>query len=78
MPAILDSPDDIDTWLSPLTFDDKVRALVKPYEGKLECYPVDKGVGKVGNDSKDFIKVSFPFSIPLPIYMKTDFRLAQM
>jgi len=59
MPAILDSTEDIDTWLSPRTFDDKVKALVKPYEGKLECYPVDKGVGKVGNDSKDFIKVRF-------------------
>ncbi|GAA5976143.1 hypothetical protein JCM5350_000329 [Sporobolomyces pararoseus] len=56
MPAILDSSSDIETWLSTRSFDDKVRSVIKPYAGKLELYPVDKGVGKVGNDSKDFIK----------------------
>jgi putative SOS response-associated peptidase YedK len=57
MPAILDSPSDVETWLSNRPFDDKVKSLVKPFGGRLEFYPVDKGVGKVGNDSRDFIKV---------------------
>ncbi|GAA5952586.1 hypothetical protein JCM3765_002214 [Sporobolomyces pararoseus] len=56
MPAILDSTSDIETWLSTRSFDEKVKSIIKPFAGKLELYPVDKGVGKVGNDSKDFIK----------------------
>lgn len=57
MPAILESQSEIEAWLSARSFDDKVRALVKPFAGKLEFYPVDKGVGAVRNDSRDFIKV---------------------
>jgi hypothetical protein len=28
---------------------------LKPYEGELECYPVSKDVGKVGNNSPSFL-----------------------
>lgn len=74
MPAILDSSSDIETWLSTRSFDDKVKSVIKPYAGKLELYPVDKGVGKVGNDSKDFIKVS-PFQDSLRLHFHTDDKL---
>lgn len=29
--------------------------MLKPYEGELDCYPVDKAVGKVGNNSPSFL-----------------------
>lgn len=59
MPAILQDEDDVESWLSDRPFhDDKVRSVLKPYRGELELFPVDKAVGKVGNDSSDFIKVS--------------------
>jgi len=32
-----------------------LQNLLKPYKGELECYPVSKEVGKVGNNSPDFI-----------------------
>ncbi|GAA5851077.1 hypothetical protein JCM3766R1_006480 [Sporobolomyces carnicolor] len=57
MPAILQDEDDVESWLSDRPFhDDKVRSVLKPYRGELELFPVDKAVGKVGNDSSDFIK----------------------
>ncbi|GAA5869320.1 hypothetical protein JCM1840_005439 [Sporobolomyces johnsonii] len=56
MPAILDSPEELQLWLSGAGFTDKVKALIRPFEGELEVYPVPAGVGKVGNDSKDFIE----------------------
>ncbi|GAA5930499.1 putative peptide hydrolase [Sporobolomyces koalae] len=55
MPAILDTTEDIATWLSDCSFD-KVKSLLKPFEGQLEFYAVDKGVGKVGTESADLIK----------------------
>lgn len=57
MPAILDESD-VQIWLSNRSFDEKVKSVIKPFAAKLEFYAVDKGVGKIGNDSKDFIKVS--------------------
>jgi putative SOS response-associated peptidase YedK len=33
----------------------ELQALLKPYDGELECYPVVKDVGKVGNNSPTFI-----------------------
>lgn len=58
MPVILDpnSPE-MKTWLDPSrsTWSKDLQAILKPYEGELECYPVSKAVGKVGNNSPEFI-----------------------
>ena len=58
MPVILDmgSPE-MSTWLDPhrTTWSKELQSLLKPYEGELECYPVSKEVGKVGNNSPTFI-----------------------
>ncbi|OJD26932.1 hypothetical protein ACJ73_01680 [Blastomyces percursus] len=58
MPVILDqgSPE-MATWLDPhrVTWSKALQSILKPYEGELECYPVSKEVGKVGNNSPDFI-----------------------
>lgn len=45
------------TWLDPsrTTWSKDLQSILKPYEGELECYPVPKEVGKVGNNSPDFI-----------------------
>ncbi|GAA5893942.1 hypothetical protein JCM6882_003134 [Rhodosporidiobolus microsporus] len=56
MPAILNDASEIELWLANTGWNDKVKALVRPFQGKVECYPVDQGVGKVGNESPDFIK----------------------
>ena len=44
-------------WLDPTrtTWSKDLRSVLKPYEGELECYPVSKEVGKVGNNSPDFL-----------------------
>ncbi|GAA5845352.1 hypothetical protein JCM9279_004854 [Rhodotorula babjevae] len=56
MPAILSSGAEIALWLSDSRWNDKLKQLVRPFEGDLECYAVDKGVGKAGNESEDFVK----------------------
>lgn len=45
------------TWLDPTrtTWSKDLQSILKPYEGELECYAVPKEVGKVGNNSADFI-----------------------
>lgn len=58
MPVVLDSGSKaMKTWLDPTktTWTKELQTLLKPYEGALECYPVMKDVGKVGNNSADFI-----------------------
>jgi len=58
MPVILDpGTDAVKMWLDPTRnkWSKELQALLKPYEGELECYPVSKEVGKVGNNSPDFI-----------------------
>lgn len=58
MPVILDpNTDALKLWLDPTVnkWCDELQSLLKPYEGELECYPVNKEVGKVGNNSPDFI-----------------------
>ncbi|KIX03590.1 uncharacterized protein Z518_07143 [Rhinocladiella mackenziei CBS 650.93] len=58
MPVILDpGTDEIKMWLDPTRnkWSKELQALLKPYEGELECYPVDTAVGKVGNNSPSFI-----------------------
>ena len=58
MPVILENgSDQIRTWLDPhrSQWSRELQSLLKPFEGELECYPVSKEVGKVGNDSPAFI-----------------------
>ena len=45
------------TWLNPSkTYWDKdLQSMLKPYNGDLDVYPVMKEVGKVGNDSPNYI-----------------------
>lgn len=58
MPVILDNgSEDLRTWLDPKrsSWSKELQSLLRPYEGELEVYPVSKEVGKVGNDSPNFI-----------------------
>lgn len=58
MPVILDQGGDaMKTWLdlNRTTWSKELQSILKPYEGELECYPVSKEVGKVGNNSPDFL-----------------------
>ena len=58
MPVILENgSDDIFKWLDPNTteWNKELQSLLVPFKGELECYPVMKEVGKVGNNSADFI-----------------------
>lgn len=58
MPVILDPDTEaMKLWLDPTVnkWSKQLQALLKPFEGELECYPVNKDVGKVGNNSPDFI-----------------------
>ena len=58
MPVILDNDSgQIGTWLDPnrSQWSNELQSLLKPFTGELECYPVSKDVGKVGNNSPTFI-----------------------
>lgn len=58
MPVILNNGSEaIRTWLDPTRteWSKDLQSLLKPYEGELECYPVSKDVGKVGNNSPTFL-----------------------
>jgi len=58
MPVILENgSDQIWTWLDPgrSEWSKELQSLLKPFKGELECYPVSKDVGKVGNNSPTFI-----------------------
>lgn len=58
MPVILDpNTDAMRLWLDPTVnkWSSELQSLLKPFEGELECYPVNKEVGRVGNNSPDFI-----------------------
>lgn len=58
MPVILDpGSEQMKLWLDPhqTTWTKELQSILKPYEGELECYPVSKEVGKVGNNSPDFL-----------------------
>ena len=58
MPVILENgSEQIQTWLDPnrSEWSKELQSLLKPYKGELECYPVSKDVGKVGNNSPTFI-----------------------
>ncbi|MCJ1435396.1 hypothetical protein MMC27_004769 [Xylographa pallens] len=58
MPVVLENgSEQIRTWLDPNRYkwSKELQALLKPFEGELECYPVSREVGKVGNNSPAFI-----------------------
>ncbi|OHF01497.1 tannase and feruloyl esterase [Colletotrichum orchidophilum] len=58
MPVILNpGSKEIKTWLDPKRHEwsKELQDLLKPFDGQLECYPVSKEVGKVGNNSPSFI-----------------------
>lgn len=58
MPVILENGSDaMKTWLDPgrSEWSKDLQSLLKPYTGELECYPVDRAVGKVGNNSPSFV-----------------------
>ena len=58
MPVILEAGSDaMKAWLDPdnAGWSKELQSLLKPFDGELECYPVDKAVGKVGNNSPQFI-----------------------
>ncbi|KAH7348006.1 hypothetical protein BKA66DRAFT_432732 [Pyrenochaeta sp. MPI-SDFR-AT-0127] len=58
MPVIFDNGSDaIRTWLDPsrTEWSKDLQDLLQPYGGQLECYPVSKDVGKVGNNSPSFL-----------------------
>ena len=58
MPVILEpGSEELKTWLDPnrYSWSKELQGLLKPYQGELEIYPVAKEVGKVGNDSPNFI-----------------------
>ncbi|KAI1933102.1 hypothetical protein LOZ62_006532 [Ophidiomyces ophidiicola] len=58
MPVILElGSAEMATWLDPHrnTWTKELQSMLKPYEGELEAYQVNKDVGKVGNNSPSFI-----------------------
>jgi len=58
MPVIFEPGSDaVKMWVDPnrAEWSKDLQTLLKPYEGELEIYPVDKAVGKVGNNSPSFI-----------------------
>ena len=58
MPVILNAgSDEMKMWLDPERnkWSKELQSILQPYKGELECYPVNKDVGKVGNNSADFI-----------------------
>lgn len=58
MPVILEAgSENIRFWLDPrrVEWSKDLQVLLKPFSGELECYPVTKDVGKVGNNSPSFI-----------------------
>lgn len=58
MPVILNpGSDELKTWLDPNRYEwsKDLQSLLKPWDGELEIYPVNKDVGKVGNNSPSFI-----------------------
>ncbi|KAJ8608199.1 hypothetical protein MRB53_039797 [Persea americana] len=56
MPLIFDQGSkDLQRWLDDDTWTQDLVRMLHPYEGELDCYAVKKEVGKVGNNSPDFI-----------------------
>lgn len=58
MPVLLEAGSEkMKTWLDPSLreWTHDLQSILKPFDGKLEVYPVSKDVGKVGNNSPSFI-----------------------
>ncbi|KAK2062150.1 DUF159 domain protein [Colletotrichum caudatum] len=58
MPVILNlGSQEIKSWLDPERHEwsKELQGLLKPFDGELDCYPVSKEVGKVGNNSPSFV-----------------------
>ncbi|PQE18278.1 hypothetical protein CJF32_00008015 [Rutstroemia sp. NJR-2017a WRK4] len=58
MPVILgNGSKELRTWLDPQrsSWSKELQSLLKPFQGDLEIYAVSKEVGKVGNNSPNFI-----------------------
>lgn len=58
MPVILEAgSEDMKMWLDPnnVGWSKELQNILKPFDGELKCYPVDKAVGKVGNNSPTFV-----------------------
>jgi hypothetical protein len=58
MPVILEADgQELKDWLDPTNagWSKEMQCLLRPFNGELECYPVDKDVGKVGNNSPLFV-----------------------
>lgn len=58
MPVILEpGSEQLRMWLDPKRneWSRELQALLKPFQGEVEVYPVSKDVGKVGNNSPSFI-----------------------
>lgn len=59
MPVILEPASEaMWNWLDPgrNTWSKELQALLRPYKGELDVYPVHQDVGKVGNSSPVFIR----------------------
>lgn len=58
MPVILEADsEEMWKWLDPkrTEWSNELQSILKPYAKELDCYAVSKDVGKVGNNSPDFI-----------------------
>jgi len=55
MPVIL-PPESYEVWLAAETAPADAKALLKPYEGAMIAYPVDKAVGSPKNDRPELIE----------------------
>ncbi|EME46544.1 hypothetical protein DOTSEDRAFT_22594 [Dothistroma septosporum NZE10] len=58
MPVILEPGSEaMRMWLDPnnIGWSKELQSLLRPFDGGLDCYPVDKGVGKVGNNNPSFV-----------------------
>ncbi|PNS19095.1 hypothetical protein CAC42_1831 [Sphaceloma murrayae] len=58
MPVIFDAgSEEVKTWLDPerAEWSKELQGLLRPFAGELEIYPVDRSVGKVGNNSPNFV-----------------------
>lgn len=58
MPVILENgSEQMRTWLDPkrTEWSKELQSLLKAFDGELDCFPVVKDVGKVGNNSPTFI-----------------------
>jgi putative SOS response-associated peptidase YedK len=58
MPVILEpGSEEMRLWLDPhnVGWNKELQSILKPFKGELEIYPVDQAVGKVGNNSPNFV-----------------------